>query len=144
MSILVLKKQKQNKSEVKLVVDRVLWLCACVKLSECVQEAKSQRALTWELQGTHHNLTPFNSSILIGHVFLKKKSLTRKCIQWRYMHLERHWEGCLVLIALWSEEHIQHWKPEFSSSFHSHLDAPSPSLILCVPKSHLSQVALLF
>lgn len=71
-------KKNKNKSEVKLVVDRVLWLCACVKLSECVQEAKSQRALTWELKGTHHNLTPFNSSILIGHVFFFKKKVDEK------------------------------------------------------------------
>lgn len=40
---------KKNTSEVKSVIER-----PCESVSECVQKAKSQKALTWELKGMHH------------------------------------------------------------------------------------------
>lgn len=46
--------EKKNTSEVKSVIERMLWLRMCESVSECVQEAKSQKALTWELKGMHH------------------------------------------------------------------------------------------
>lgn len=78
----------------------MLRLRMCESASDRLREAKSQKALTWGFKGMHHTFLHSILPFLIGRVKKKRKKrkekrVTRKCIQWGYMHLEMRPTGPL-------------------------------------------------